>query len=197
MLTRRPFILGSVGLLLTIGLDQMGQGTWIYLKAELAQFLLQRAWTRTLQGESKAHPWPWAATWPVAQLVVPAHNVDLIVLAGANGRTLAFGPGYLHGSAEPGHPGTMVLTGHRDTHFRFLPRLKVGDDIWLLAPGLGPFRYRVRDSQVVDSRTTRLLHDPDDRTLVLITCYPFDAITPGGPLRYVVVAESYAGAISQ
>lgn len=193
MLRRRPVILASLGLVLAVGAQQVGHGLWIYLKAELAQFLLLRAWVRTLQGEEKARPWPWADTWPVARLSVPRYGVDLIVLAGANGRALAFGPGHLLGSAAPGEAGAAVLTGHRDTHFRFLSRLEIGDEIRLRAPALGPFRYRVRAMQVVDARTTRLLTGIDDRTLILVTCYPFNAIRPGGPLRYVVVAEAVAG----
>lgn len=189
MLTRRPVILGSVGLLLAMGLEEVGHGAWIYLKAELAQFLLQRAWVRTLRGAATVQPWPWADTWPVARLTVPRHGVDLIVLAGANGRTLAFGPGHRLSSAAPGGVGVTVVTGHRDTHFRFLSRLRAGDEIRLRAPELGQFRYRVRSSHVVDARTTRLLTETDERTLILVTCYPFDAIRPGGPLRYVVVSE--------
>jgi sortase A len=40
----------------------------------------------------------------------------------------------------------------------------------------------------VDSRDTRLRHDDQGRTLVLVTCYPFEAVMPGGPMRYVVTA---------
>jgi sortase A len=29
--------------------------------------------------------------------------------------------------------------------------------------------------------------------LILVTCYPFDAIVPGGPLRYVVYARKVEG----
>ncbi len=40
-------------------------------------------------------PWPWADTHPVARLIAPAQDADVLVLAGASGRTLAFGPGHL------------------------------------------------------------------------------------------------------
>src|SRR5512134_469774 len=103
-----------------IGLWQVGQGGWIYAKALLAQHMLQHAWARTLAGEREVRPWPWADTWPVARLRVPVHGIDLIVLDGVSGRTLAFGPGHAGGSAPPGAPGTAIISGHRDTHFRFL-----------------------------------------------------------------------------
>jgi sortase A len=106
--------------LLAIGGWQVWEGSWIYAKARLAQILLQRAWSLALAGEAMPKPWPWADTWPVARLRMQHPSVDLIVLAGAYGRTLAFGPGHVTSSALPGQEGTVMLTGHRDTHFRFL-----------------------------------------------------------------------------
>ncbi|HEX8751164.1 MAG TPA: sortase, partial [Nitrospira sp.] len=117
--------------LLAVGLWQIGEGSWIYAKARFAQVLLQRAWSRTLAGEHNVKPWPWSDTWPVGRLRVPSQGIDLIVLNGAYGRTLAFGPGYAESSAFPGSPGTTILTGHRDTHFEFLKRLKPNDEMVL------------------------------------------------------------------
>jgi sortase A len=174
--------------LLAVGLWQIGEGSWIYAKARLAQFLLQRAWSRTLAGESTVKPWPWADTWPVARLRVPSQGIDVIVLNGAYGRTLAFGPGYAESSSFPGSPGTTILTGHRDTHFEFLKRLKQDDEIVVETAAGSTQRYLVLDSQIVDDRTASIgLADGEDQ-LVLVTCYPFDTIVPGGPLRYVVSA---------
>jgi len=177
--------------LLGVGVWQVGQGAWIHAKAILAQHLLLRAWGRTLAGASAVKPWPWADTWPVARLRVPAHGVDLVVLDGVSGRTLAFAPGRAPGSAPPGAPGTTILAGHRDTHFRFLERLRAGDELILDTPGQPPGRFRVRQTAVVDARTAVIRHARDGGAgLVLLTCYPFDALAPGGPLRYVVAAEA-------
>ncbi len=187
---RRTLRIAAVTLLAGVGLWQVGHGGWIYVKARLAQHLLHRAWARTLGGESEAKPWPWADTWPVARLQVPAHGVDLIVLAGVSGRVLAFGPGHAPGSAVPGAPGTAIVTGHRDTHFRFLERVKPGDEIVVEAPGQPRSRFRVRELTVVDSRTAVIRSGEDTVNLVLLTCYPFDAVRPGGPLRYVVGADA-------
>jgi sortase A len=107
-----------------------------------------------------------------------------------SGRTLAFGPGYAPDSAAPGTPGTAILTGHRDTHFRFLQRVRHGDEILVEAPGLPPTRLRVRATAIVDSRSAVIRNENDAAALVLMTCYPFDAIRPGGPLRYVVTARA-------
>jgi sortase A len=173
-----------------MGLWHLGHGAWIYAKARLAQHLLQRAWVRTLAGEPDVKPWPWADTWPVARLRVPAHDADLIVLDGVSGRTLAFGPGHAAGSAVPGAPGTAIVSGHRDTHFRFLERVRAGDEVVIDTPGRLPARFVVRETAIVDARTAVIRRDADAATLALVTCYPFDAVRPGGPLRYVVVADA-------
>ena len=181
-------MVGAVALLASVGAWELGHGAWIHAKAQLAQLLLQRAWERTLRGEAAAKPWPWADTWPVARLRVPAHNVDLIVLAGVSGRTLAFGPGHAPDSALPGSPGTEIVTAHRDTHFRFLERVRRGDEILVEAPGRPLTRFRVQELSIVDSRSAVIRTETRAAALVLMTCYPFDALVPGGPLRYVVTA---------
>jgi sortase A len=179
-----------VALLTTFGAWELGHGAWIHAKARLAQYLLQRAWERTLRGEPAAKPWPWADTWPVARLQVPAHGVDLIVLDGVSGRTLAFGPGHAPDSAMPGAPGTAIVTAHRDTHFRFLERLRRGDEIRVDAPGRPIARFQVQESSVVDSRSAVVRAGAHATALILMTCYPFDALASGGPLRYVVTARA-------
>ncbi len=174
--------------LLTVGLWQIGEGLWIYAKARLAQWLLQRAWARTLSGDTAVKPWPWADTWPVMRLSVPGKEIDLIVLNGAYGRTLAFGPGYLESSSPPGRPGATVLSGHRDTHFRFLRLLEEGDPIAVQTASGQVFRYRVRDRQIVSASAGWIAMGQEQATLVLVTCYPFDNLG-SGPLRYVVTAD--------
>jgi sortase A len=181
--------------LAAVGIWQAGHGVWIYAKARLAQHLLQRAWTRMLAGERDVRPWPWADTWPVARLRVPAHGIDLIVLDGVSGRTLAFAPGHASGSARPGAAGTAIVSGHRDTHFAFLARVQPGDEVIVDTPGNPPAHFRVRETSVVDSRTAVIRQaDDGEAGLVLLTCYPFDAIRPGGPLRYAVAAEAASAA---
>jgi sortase A len=187
-LRRSKLLVGAVALLAVIGLGEVGHGVWIHAKARLAQLLLRRAWERTRRGEAAAKPWPWADTWPVARLRVPAHGVDLIVLSGVSGRTLAFGPGHAPDSAPPGAPGTEIVTAHRDTHFRFLERVRRGDEI-IVEPPRGPsVRFRVQHLAVVDSRSAVIGSAPGVTALVLMTCYPFDALAGRGPLRYVVTA---------
>lgn len=176
--------------LAALGLALTGHALYIHAKALLAQALLHRAWIATQASGEPAKPWPWADTTPIARLIAPGHDVDLLVLAGATGRTLAFGPGHHDGSALPGEPGNAVLSAHRDTHFRFLRALAIGDPLIVEMPAGQRFHYRVRSTEVVAASEMRLPQDPAAPTLTLVTCWPFDAVEPGGPLRYVVVATA-------
>ena len=174
--------------LAVLGALSFGHGVWILLKAEVAQILLERAWDRTLAGERRVTPWSWADTWPVARLEAPRLDAEAIVLAGASGAVLAFGPGYLYGSAPPGATGNTVIAGHRDTHFAFLRNLEPGDELRLETPGLERLSYRVESFAIVDAADASSTRPTADGVLTLVTCYPFDAVVPGGPLRYVVRA---------
>jgi sortase A len=178
---------GLSALLLATGVVQGVRGGWIHAKAGLAQVLLHRSWERTRAGGVEEKPWPWADTWPVARLTLPGGG-EHIVLAGAAGRNLAFAPGHLDGSSEPGGDGTCVIAGHRDTHFSGLDNLETGEAI-VVENAEGRRRsYRVVRTAVVEDRDTWVITDNDGPTLVLVTCWPLDSPLPGGTQRYVVWA---------
>jgi len=176
-------------LLLALGGWQFGHGTYIYAKAQLAQLLVARAWERTLAGERQVKPWSWADTWPVARLTVPAMKIDLYVLAGASGRTIAFGPGHMTGTPLPGAIGNSVIGGHRDTHLAFLQRLATGQELIVQRADGRRLSYRVAGAEVVDKTDTGVIVADGETRLTLITCYPFNALRSGGRERYVVSAR--------
>ena len=179
-----------VGCLLLVGGQQLAAAGLIQAKAWMAPLLIERAWTQSLATRgARVRPWPWADTWPVARLSVPDADVDLLVLAGDSGHALAFGPGHANASAQPGEAGTVVIGGHRDTHFAFLKELSPATLVNLQTMDGAVRSYRVNASTVIDSNKNRLpVRAPEDK-LLLVTCYPFDALHVGGSLRYVVTAE--------
>jgi len=181
----------ALGLALA-GAALLGNAGYIHAKAWAAQVLIHRAWDARRAGEPTPRPWPWADTFPLARLMVPALGVDEIVLEGASGRTLAFGPAQLDSSAVPGAPGVTVLTGHRDTHFAFLEKLWPGEALTLETPDGVPHRYQVTGRKVVHRDDARLPAEAADggAWLMLATCWPFDAIDPGTPWRFIVTARA-------
>lgn len=175
--------------LLCLGFWQFGQGAYIPAKAWVAQELMQRAWRRAEHGAAKPVPWPWADTWPVAHISARGGDVQLIVLEGGSGRTLAFGPGHLSVSVLPGENGNSIIAGHRDTHFQFLQYLNAGESIEVELADGRRYLYEITNIDVIDSRRGSILLDTETPTMSLITCYPFGALEAGGPMRYVVTAE--------
>jgi sortase A len=174
-------------LLMVLACALLINGSWIHIKAQVAQWLLQDAWQKTQQDGGIHKPWKWADHWPVARLMVAHLQVDQVVLEGDSGNVLAFAPGHNARSASPGSHGTIVISGHRDTHFSFLRHLQPGQMVELQTPS-GKRRYRISGSQVVDVNTTRINVGSGINQLLLVTCYPFDAVVAGGPLRYVATA---------
>lgn len=190
MAPRARLTIAAAALLALAGAIEFGRGIWILAKAEVAQILIDRAWQRRLAGEREPRPWPWADTYPLARLEAPTQGVQLYVLSGSSGRTLAFGPGHQDGTPAPGERGNSVVGGHRDTHLAFLRNVKLGDTLRVERPDGARVDYRVRQLDVLDKRDTWVMRDDGRTRLTLITCWPFDALRPGGPQRYVVIADA-------
>lgn len=171
---------------LVLALFCFGQSTYIHVKAQLAQVLLERAWARSEQMGVAQKPWPWADVKPVALLSVPALGIQQFVLDSHAGEALAFGPGMV--SKDGGLAAVRVLAGHRDTHFAFLKDLDSGDEIELKLLGKPLQRFRIQKSEILDAREDALPLSAFESTLFMVTCYPFDSVSPRGPLRYVLTA---------
>lgn len=193
MTRRRTAIAVLAAALIAGGVGALAAGLWIPAKAVIAQVLLERAWNRAQAGQDRAKPWPWANIAPLARLSVPRLGIDQIVMRDASGEALAFGPGHVPTTAAPGAPGTSIIAGHRDSHFRFLRRLARDDRIDLETAGGKILAFRVTGTAIVDARHYRPPGNGMEPALALVTCWPFDAIQPGGDARYVVYAALSSG----
>ncbi|TGN38839.1 class GN sortase [Marinobacter confluentis] len=180
-----------LGLLVTVlSFTVLAFGLWIPFKALVAQELLALAWAETQARQMQVRPWPWADTWPVARLNFQSDSLQsLIVLDGAHGESLAFGPGQVFGDQM--NAGPTVIAGHRDTHFSHLRHLGPGSSLELQSRDGQWRRFRVTDTRVVDSRFEQINTSALPRdALLLVTCYPFNGLEANGPLRYVVEAKA-------
>jgi sortase A len=175
-------------MLVICGAVLVGQSVWIHAKALLAQILLERAFAQTLATGQAVKPWSWADTWPVARVSLPRLGKSAIVLAGASGQALAFGPGHVERTPAAGEAGTAVYSGHRDTHFDFLGEIALGDEIRVTRSDGHEFRFRVTSTSVVRWDASGIDPSAPGRGLALVTCWPLDGKFVG-PLRYVVHAE--------
>ncbi|MEK9672628.1 MAG: class GN sortase [Rhodospirillaceae bacterium] len=177
----RTWLRPAAVLLAAAGLGVFLWGAYIPVKAWAAHVLLQDAWDRAAGGDERAKPWPWADTRPVAKIWVERLGQSNIVLAGAQGRTLAFGPGHLDGTALPGAPGHSVISAHRGTHFRWLEKAQVGDLIETERPDGARGPYRIVEKRIIDSREEQIAVHPDRDLLTLITCSPWRTGTRAAP----------------
>lgn len=101
---------------------------------------------------------------------------------------MAFGPGLVAGDPLHAANSTVALGGHRDTHLAFVEHLDAGHTL-LLENSRGKIqRYRLINKRIVDTRSETIAISAQQAGLVLITCYPFNALQTGGPLRMVATA---------
>jgi sortase A len=179
--TITPLALALLGFIL------LSQGAYIHAKALLAQILLQRAFAETIATGHRTKPWSWADTWPVARIEVKRIGASAIVLAGSSGQALAFGPGHVELTPDAGERGVAVYSAHRDTHFRFLKNVAIGDEIDVTRGDGKTFHYRADATSVVRFDASEIDPLAEGYELALSTCWPFDALT-SGPDRYLLHA---------
>jgi len=179
------FALGAIGAVL------IGSAAYIPAKAALAQVLLERAWAKARAGEESAKPWPWADITPIAKLEIPRLDRRAIVLEGASGAAMAFGPGHMENTPKIGSHGTAIVAAHRDTDFEFLGELSAGDRIVAVTTDGRRHLFKMVEARIVRADASGL--DPEETgptgaRLALVTCYPFRGVLHS-PLRYVVIAD--------
>jgi sortase A len=187
-MNRRRMLTLSAAASAALGVGLVSDGVWIKAKAALAQVLLDRAFAETIATGRPVKPWNWADTWPVARISVPRLKTSEIALKSGSGQAMAFGPGHLDRTAEPGERGTAVFAAHRDTHFAFLGDLRNGDEIKVTRSDGLTFSYEVTGNAVVRFDRSGILANAQGKWLALATCWPLDGKFHG-PLRYVVYAR--------
>ncbi len=123
---------------------------------------------------------------PLALLRIERLNIDAPIYTGTSRITLDRGLGAVTGTASPGEVGNIGLSGHRDSFFRPLKDIKLGDAIEMQTPE-GIQYFEVSDISIVDALEVSVLDPTDTTVLTLITCHPF-YYKGYAPDRYIVRA---------
>ena len=84
-----------------------------------------------------------------------------------------------------------MLSGHRDTVFTQLGKLKIGDQL-IVQTSAGSFVYEITLIRIVDKDDKTVIVPTDHAVLTVTTCYPFDFIG-SAPYRYILVADLATG----
>ena len=123
----------------------------------------------------------------IGRLEIPRLGLSAILMEGTTGKTLRRAVGHIAGTALPGGPGNVGVSGHRDTFFRPLRNIRKNDIITLTTVN-GEYRYRVVFTQVVRPENVAVLNATGNEVLTLVTCFPFYFVGPA-PYRFIVRAE--------
>jgi sortase A len=127
---------------------------------------------------------------PLAELSIPRLGLSAVVLEGSDDHTLRVGLGHIETTSLPGESGNVAIAGHRDSFFRPLRNVQVGDDILLETPS-ARVHYRVSSYSVVNSSEVSVIDPTRDARLTLVTCFPFQFIG-SAPDRFIVRADFVA-----
>ena len=114
---------------------------------------------------------------------------DIPVRYGVDEKTLEKSPGYLPSSALPGAEGTCAIYGHRNrNHFKVLKDAEIGDSIKVTMADGTVYIYAITDITIYESTSDWTLPATEGKTLVLVTCYPFQ-YSGHAPGKCVVTAK--------
>ena len=126
----------------------------------------------------------------IGRIEIPRLHLSVIVIEGTSRETLERAVGHIAGTALPGGNGNVGLSAHRDTFFRPLRNIRVGDLIRVTTPG-GKFNYQVVSTRVVEPTEVSVLDSTGKDILTLVTCYPFYFVG-SAPERFIVRAERHS-----
>jgi len=151
--------------------------------------------TAPVDSDSSLVPAPNKTLYPVnpaegdtiGSLTIPALKQKLPILQGTGVKELKKGIGHFTQSVLPGEEDNCVFSGHRETVFRQLGNLKIGDTL-IVQTLAGTFTYEVNGTRIVHADDKTVIVPTDHAVLTMTTCYPFN--TPGYfPDRYIVSAD--------
>jgi len=122
----------------------------------------------------------------IGSLTIPALNRKLTMMEGTEEKEFTKGVGHFIQSVLPGEKDNCVISGHRETAFRQLNKLKVGDPL-IVQTSAGTFTYEVSGTRIVHKDDKTVIVPTKNAVLTLTTCYPFNFIG-NAPKRYIVSA---------
>lgn len=163
-----------------------GKGLYDFSKTQLSQYLIERSWEQSLSHNTATKPWPWADVWPVARIIVPRRDVDIIILSSDGGKNLS------HADSPPSksvNPGISEISVNQIQEFEFVANLRPKDEI-LFQNNRGDIqKFTVSHAQIFHNGNYERLTAYSNAFLSLEIPYPSDSTLLSGSLRYVVFAE--------
>ncbi|WP_198010640.1 class D sortase [Thermobrachium celere] len=123
----------------------------------------------------------------IGKIEIKRLNISSVIYQGDDDEQLIKGVGHSFASLIPGEGGNCILAGHRDTVFRRLEGIRVGDEV-VIYTTYGTYKYRVKNIKIVDKNDETVIVPSDKEMLTIYTCYPFNYIG-AAPKRFVVTCD--------
>ena len=182
--TRTHLLRGACYFFFAFGILALGYAGFIFADSHAYQALEMKKFK---QASVLSKPHILAEGDVIGEIQVPRLGLSAIVVQGDSAASLRRAVGHLSKSALPGELGNVALAGHRDTFFRPLRDIQMGDEIRFKTPEHS-FDYLVESIEVVAPNDIQVLEPSTGHDLTFITCFPFHYIGPA-PKRFVIRAR--------
>jgi len=184
---RKLFITLGCGLII-LGLFGIAKTSLMPIKAIIGQHYLEVAWKDSLKSNKLSKPWKNADFYMIGKLTIPKLKISRVILNSVSGEALAWSIGRVTNIVSSSKNGPIILAGHRDSHMQFMSKLNIGDKIELMMTDGVLKKYEISKLDVTDKPELKISNiSIDDDSLILMTCWPFNALR-SGPQRYILVA---------
>jgi LPXTG-site transpeptidase (sortase) family protein len=121
---------------------------------------------------------------PEGIMRIPSVDLELPVFTGTQEANLTRGAGRIEGTPPLDAQGNTGIAAHRDGYFRVLKDVELGDVIEIETMS-GVEQFRITDLLIVEPEDVYVLDPTTERSLTLVTCYPFYFVG-SAPQRFIV-----------
>jgi LPXTG-site transpeptidase (sortase) family protein len=180
----RDILLGACYFFLAFGILSLGYAGFVFADSHRYQALEVKKFE---QPGRLSEPHHLVEGEVIGEIQVPRLGLSAVVVQGDSPASLRHAVGHMAKSALPGEWGNVALAGHRDTLFRPLREIQVGDEIRFKTVGQS-FNYVVESIEVVAPTNIQVLKTTNGHDLTFITCFPFYYVGPA-PKRFIVRAR--------
>jgi sortase A len=143
--------------------------------------------TEPMESDKKLYPVYPVEGDNIGSFTMPALDRTIPIYQGTGDKELKKGVGHFSQSVLPGEEDNCVISGHRDTAFRGVGNLKIGDSL-IVKTSAGTFTYEVKETRIVHADDKTVIVPTDHAVLTMTTCYPFNFIG-SAPDRYIISAD--------
>ena len=173
--------------LMAAALILLARASQVPLKALAGQFMLRDVWKQTVTSGNELKPWASADFKVTGELTIPRLGLSQIVLDRTSGEAMSWGIGAV--SSDLSTTNAIILAGHRDTHMKFMAKLRIGDLVHFQASDASLQTYKIIKSMVLETPQLNVEDSFEKASqIILTTCWPFNG-TQQGSQRFILIGQ--------